>query len=392
MNLTEIRIRDLGRIVTGKTPSTKNPSFFEGQYPFVTPSDMEWQTYYCRDTERTVTEAARAQHGPQFIPPDSTMVTCIGNTIGKCAISSSETLTNQQINSIVPFDDVDPHFVYYLLVKNRTRIRQLGIAGGAAQPILNKTSFARTRLSVPDRRLWERIANTLKQFDDLIENNNRRIKLLEKAARLIYREWFVHLRFPGHENTRIVNGVPDGWQYAKLTDIAEIAMGQSPKSEFYNQDGNGLPFHQGVSTFGDFYPHTETYCSKPSRIAPKESILLSVRAPVGRLNVNPDEVAIGRGIAAIKPKAEWWYATFWGLRSLFHKEDIMGAGAIYAAIKTPDVESLRVLVADQEISNAFELTVGPMEYTMRVLSKENRKLQSIRDLLLPRLVSGEIEI
>ena len=100
MTWNEVAISDLGKVVTGKTPSTKNPAFFGGNYQFVTPSDLEWKTYYCKETERTVTDDAKKKLLNQFIPADSVMVTCIGNTIGKCGISSGECLTNQQINTI----------------------------------------------------------------------------------------------------------------------------------------------------------------------------------------------------------------------------------------------------------------------------------------------------
>src|SRR5690554_1506675 len=106
----KVPISSLGKVVTGKTPSTKNPDFFGGKYPFVTPSDLDWRTYYCRSTERTVTEYAIEQHKNQVIPANSVMVTCIG-TIGKCAISSEVCLTNQQINTIVPYEGVDSKFV-----------------------------------------------------------------------------------------------------------------------------------------------------------------------------------------------------------------------------------------------------------------------------------------
>ena len=118
MRQEEITIGDdLGRVITGKTPSTKNPAFFGGDYPFVTPSDLEWRTYYCRATERTVSDDAKDAHKGQFIPENAVMVTCIGNTIGKCAISSRLCLTNQQINSIVPYPGIDPKFIYYLIPK-----------------------------------------------------------------------------------------------------------------------------------------------------------------------------------------------------------------------------------------------------------------------------------
>ena len=212
MSTHELAISDLGHIVTGKTLNTKNRTFFDGEYQFVTPSDLNWKTYYCTSTERTVTDEARKSHRNQFIPSNSVMVTCIGNTIGKCGISTSECLTNQQINTIVPKVGNDFGFIYYLLIKNTELLRKVGLGGGAATPILNKTAFSNIRLRTPPKETWADIASILSTYDDLIQNNTKQIQLLEQVARLLYEEWFVHLRFPGHEYTSITDSVPSGWE------------------------------------------------------------------------------------------------------------------------------------------------------------------------------------
>ena len=227
----EVAISDLGRIVTGKTPSTKNPAFFDGKYQFVTPSDLYWETYYCQSTERTVTEDAKKAYPNQFIPSDAVMVTCIGNTIGKCGISSGGCLTNQQINTIIPATGISPRFIYYLMIQNRELIRGVGLGGGSATPILNKTTFSKIRLRVPSKGYWARIASILSAYDDLIENNQRRIQLLEQSAQLLYKEWFVHLRFPGHEHVTITDGVPEGWIKKPLSTLCtDIRNSIHPKT------------------------------------------------------------------------------------------------------------------------------------------------------------------
>jgi type I restriction enzyme S subunit len=134
MSWQETTVDQLGKVVTGKTPPTKNRAMYDGDYMFVTPTDLDWQSYYVRETHSTVTELAREKHKNQFIPANSTVFTCIGNTIGKCGLTSEDCLSNQQINSIVPNDKHDPKFVYYLLNHNRPSIRSIGLSGGAAQP------------------------------------------------------------------------------------------------------------------------------------------------------------------------------------------------------------------------------------------------------------------
>jgi len=165
--------------------------------------------------------------------------------------------------------------------------------GGAAQPNANAKVLSSFRLPLPKRAIQIRIASILSTYDDLIENNRRRIRLLEQAARLLYKEWFVHFRFPGHERIPVTNGVPEGWERKSLGEVANITMGQSPKSIYYNENGEGLPFHQGVTNFGIRFTSNRTYCTVQTRIAEPGDILFSVRAPVGSINITLDKITIG---------------------------------------------------------------------------------------------------
>lgn len=212
-------IVDMGKVVTGKTPSTKNLNYWDGEYPFVTPSDLEYRQYRCLATERYVSSEAKDRFRNQFIPDGAVMFTSIGNTIGKCAIASTECLTNQQINSVISNSENDNRFIYYLLCNNVEQVRILG--GGSATPIVKKTTFENIQFRIPKLSVQQRIASILTAYDDLIENNLRRIKLLEDSARQLYKEWFVRLRFPGYEHTKIVKGVPDGWEKKILGDLCE---------------------------------------------------------------------------------------------------------------------------------------------------------------------------
>lgn len=158
-----------------------------------------------------MTDLARDRLQNQFIPAGSVMVTCIGNTIGKMAIAAHDCLTNQQINSIVVSPDHDPTFVYYLMCHNVGQIRSVGLGGGAAQPIINKSTFSALKVRVPRKETQVEVVNILSAYDDLIANNEQRIALLERSAQLLFEEWFVRLRYPSHEHDTIINGVPEGW-------------------------------------------------------------------------------------------------------------------------------------------------------------------------------------
>ena len=282
----------------------------------------------------------------------------------------------------------NPRFVYYLL-------HTLGLERydvGNSNPTLNRNHIHRLNISIPEYSIQERIVEILSAYDDLIENNRRRIHLLEEAARLLYREWFVHLRFPGHERVPVIDGVPEGWERVKLAEIADITMGQSPKSVHYNEDGNGLPFHQGVTNFGDRFPSHKTYCAVEARLAEPGDILFSVRAPVGRINITRDKIVIGRGLAAIQSKIRQQNFLFYALKSHFFKEDMIGGGAIFAAITKKDMHEVELQQPPESIVNTFMNFVQPIDEQIENLHRSISRLSEARDLLLPRLMNGEIQL
>jgi len=216
------------------------------------------------------------------------------------------------------------------------------------------------------------------------------MELLEDAARQLYHEWFARHRFPGHEHTRVTKGVPEGWSRKQLGDLAEIMMGQSPKSKYYNEDGEGLPFHQGVTDFGDRFVTHRIYSTAQNRIAEPGDILCSVRAPVGRLNVTLDKIVIGRGLAALRSKTGNQSLLLQQLRAYFFKEDIIGGGAIFASVTKKEFSEQEMMVPPEQLKRAFEEITVLIDGQLRVLYLQIQQLRTARDLLLPRLMSGEI--
>ena len=304
MNLSLKRISQLGGVVTGKTPSTRRQEFFRGEYQFVTPSDLEYDHYYCRTTERTVTEEAKSALPNQFIPADAVMFTCIGATIGKCGIAPADCLTNQQINSVIANESTDSKFLYYLLCHNVEVVRGLG--GGSATPIVSKSRFEQVELLVPPLRDQQAIAATLSAYDDLIENNHRRMALLEDAARQLYREWFVRLRFPGHEHTCITNGVPDGWEKATAYSVMEVLSGGTPKTTVPDYWDGEIQFYTPKDASDTTYVlQTERAITElglkncNSRLYEVNTVFISARGTVGKLNLASRPMAMNQSCYAL---------------------------------------------------------------------------------------------
>jgi len=274
-------------------------------------------------------------------------------------------------------------------------LNNLNIAGhitGAAQPKLSQQNLKAIKVSLPSYRLQCEIAELLSSYDILIENNRRRIELLEQSARLLYQEWFVRLRFPSYEHSRIVDGVPEGWFTKKLVEVADITMGQSPKSKFYNENECGLPFHQGVTNYGNRFVEHKIFCTQSARLAEPYDILCSVRAPVGRLNITLDKIAIGRGISAIREINGNQSFLFYALKNYFFKEDIIGSGSIYASVTKNDMENVLILYPTQLLIEQFEDITNSIDDQIVNLSRQIKRLTLARDLLLPRLMSGELAV
>lgn len=283
-------------------------------------------------------------------------------------------------------------FIYYALQEKSFYEEAVSRATGAAQPDLSHGAFNSIQIYLPPIESQRKITNILNAYDILIENNKKQIKLLEESAQRIYKEWFIDLHFPGYENTEIIDGVPEGWERAPLTEFADVTMGQSPKSEFFNQDGMGLPFHQGVGSYGFRFVIDETFSTSYTKIAEANSILFSVRAPVGRLNITMNKIVIGRGIAAINSKQGYQSFLFYMLKEKFYKEDILGNGSIFSSITKDELLKLQFVIPVFELIEKYEKIVEPIDKDIVVLNKKVQGLKEARDRLLPKLISGEIKV
>lgn len=286
----------------------------------------------------------------------------------------------------------DPVFWTYHFKNMAFRRAMSGTAIGANIQNLSQCRLTVYETMVPEVEEQKKIANILSIYDNLIENNQKQIKLLEEAAQRLYKEWFVDLRFPGYEDVTIVDGVPEGWKKAKLVDIAEIIMGQSPKSEFYNSEKEGLPFHQGVGSYGRRFVVDEVYSTSYTRIAEENSILFSVRAPVGRLNITKNRIVIGRGLAAMKHKLGYQNYLFYLLKERFFKDDLIGNGSIFTSITKEKLLNQAFLISDEKIIRKFNEIAKNMDDKINALDSQIGLLKQARNRLLPKLMSGKIEV
>lgn len=282
---------------------------------------------------------------------------------------------------------INAKYLFYLL-KNKTFL-----STGSAQPQITVPNISQFEIEFnPDIETQHRIATILSRYDSLIENYQKQIKLLEEAAQRLYKEWFIDLHFPGHENTNIIDGVPEGWEKKKLHEIAEVVMGSSPKSEFYNNDKQGLPLHQGVGSYGTRFVDDNVYSTSITRLAKPNSILFSVRAPVGRLNITKNKIIIGRGLAAMNHKDGFQSFLFYMLKERFFMDNIIGNGSIFASISKVELLDQEFIVPPMKTIMAFESLASKLDKKIQGVDTQLRLLTEARDRLLPKLMSGEITV
>ncbi|MBR3939634.1 MAG: restriction endonuclease subunit S [Bacteroidales bacterium] len=345
-----------------------------------------------------ITENAAEKLKSVTILPNDILLNITGDSVARTCIVPNNVLparVNQHVAIIRPKDSIlnSKFLVYYLASPSmQAHMLNLAVGKGASRNAITKAMIENFEVPCPSIHTQHRIATILSRYDSLIENYQKQIKLLEESAQRLYKEWFIDLRFPGHENTKIVDGVPEGWEKKTLSDIATIIMGQSPKSEFYNSVRNGLPFHQGVGSYGFRFVVDNVYSTSFTRIAESNSILFSVRAPVGRLNITKNKIVIGRGLAAINHKKGHQSFLYYLLKEKFFKDNIIGNGAIFASISKDELYNQVFVIPSDEMVMRYDTIANKIDKDIQYIDSQIYFLTEGRDRLLPKLMSGEIEV
>ena len=278
---------------------------------------------------------------------------------------------------------------------------------------VTKRDLENIEAALPDLSEQRAIAHILGTLDDKIELNRCMNETLEEMARALFKSWFVDFEpvrdkmagrdtglpkgladlFPDRLVGSELGEMPTGWEVKTLEDCFNLTMGQSPPGSTYNANGEGVPFFQGSADFGFRYPEKRRYCTAPTRIAELDDTLVSVRAPVGDINMAWERCCIGRGLAALRHKSgssSFTYYSAWTIQE--EVSEYEHTGTVFGAINKKQFEALQVVEPGPELIEAFDTRVGPMDALIRSSTSEVYILTSIRDTLLPKLTSGEIRI
>jgi type I restriction enzyme S subunit len=256
------------------------------------------------------------------------------------------------------------------------------------------------RISIPGVDVQKKIAAILSTYDSLLENNRRRIQLLEQSARLLYREWFVNLRFPGHEHVRIIDGVPEGWEKETITSLGQVITGKTPSTKEEDNYGSDIPFIKTPDMHGmPVVIETEQSLSEKgantqvNKFIPKGSIMVSCIGTVGVVSLNGCKAQTNQQINTVIPRKDCLrYYSYFALSDLKPKLEALGGGATMPNINKTKFESLQVVVPSDSVLNIFDDFCQQAFKQIKNVLEQNQKLKEARDLLLPRLMNGEITV
>ncbi|HOU08559.1 MAG TPA: restriction endonuclease subunit S [Caldisericia bacterium] len=346
-------------------------------------------------------------------------------TIGNIAyFDSTIPIDNIRINSgmvIIRPDQntLNPKYLYQFLKSSYFKCQIESLFSGSAQPQLPIRDICKIILILPPLEDQRAIAHILGTLDDKIELNRRTNETLEAMAQALFKFWFVdfgpvrakmegrwrrgqslpglpaHLfdLFPDRLVDSELGEIPEGWRISHIIDEFNIIMGQSPPGKTYNDDGKGLPFYQGCSDFSFRFPIRRIYCTAPSRFAKKGETLVSVRAPVGDINMASEDCAIGRGVAAACHKTGNQSYTYQFMRALNGKLLCFEAeGTVFGSIGKKDFNAITCLAPPNNLVIYYEKELSSIDKCIEINEYQSRTLTVLRDTLLPKLISGELRV
>jgi type I restriction enzyme S subunit len=309
------------------------------------------------------------------------LLTLVGAYFGKAAVAPAE-LRGWNVARAVAFipvmRDIEPEWVAFAL---RSPIIQTYIQNWAtttAQPTLNLRDVGRIPIPLPPSNERHRLVQFLTSLDRKIELNRHINETLEAIARELFKSQFVDSA---------------SHQLSTVGDEFILTMGQSPPGETYNETGEGIPFFQGRTDFGFRYPEVRVYCAAPTRFAERGDTLVSVRAPVGDINMAKQRCCIGRGVAALRHGTGKRSYTYYSAKVLKQQLDIFEAeGTVFGSISKDQFNALKVIAPRPEAIERFELTANPIDDLIETNHEQSQTLIALREALLPKLISGEVRL
>lgn len=411
MSWPEHRLGEIVKFRSGGTPSKSEPRYWDGDIPWLSSKDLTEPRIY--DAPLRVTEIG-AQNGTRLMPENTVMFVVRGMSLAtefRVSITRRPCAFNQDLKAVECSQAVLPDFLFYSLFAQREQIK--GLAGEASHGTkkLESHTIENIKMALPDLETQRQVIEIASAYDDLIENNRRRIALLEEAARMLYREWFVRFRFPGHEHVKIIKGIPEGWKLQTLTilcvpedGIQTGPFGSQLHQSDYTTDGVPVVMPKDIV---DCRISTASIARIPEDLAER----------LGRHRMRPGDTVYGRRgeigrRAFIGRRQDGWFCGTGCLR-IRPNDALIEPRFLYEGLGSPAtvgfisnqargstmpnlsagaMKDVPILCPPREYQRAFLEVVENTSELIDVLSEQIARLTQARDLLLPRLMNGEIAV
>jgi type I restriction enzyme, S subunit len=392
------RLDELGTVARGKSKHRprNDPCLYGGEYPFIQTSDVKNTDLYISKYSQTYNEKGLAQS--KLWKPGTLCITIAANIAETAILKINACFPDSIVGFVADKEKSDVKFVKYYI--ETIKLQMQNISKGTTQDNLSLDKLFSFKLSVPSIKTQKKIASILSNYDDLIENNTRRIEILEEMGKLIYEEWFVKFRFLGHENVKIIDGVPEGWKITNAFKIMDVLSGGTPKTsvpEFWDGD---IPFFTPKdSTNIPYVLETGKKISKQglskcnSQLYPKDTLFITARGTVGKLNLAQIPMAMNQSCYALVGKEPLTqYFLYCALHSAIDQFKSRAVGAVFDAIIVDTFKVIPFVVPSRNLINDFTKIVTPYFKQIDNLILKNHNLHKTRDILLPKLISGEIDV
>ena len=406
MSMSEWRtckLSEIGNIVGGATPSTKNPNFYDGEIPWITPKDLtNWSNMYISKGERSITKAGYDSASCKMMPKGSVLFTSRA-PIGYIAIAANDVCTNQGFKSVVPNTDlIDSHFLYYSLIFNKNKIISMG-SGTTFAEISGKV-MASVEISLPPLDIQRNIASILSSLDDKIAVNKKICENLEAQAQALFKHWFVD--FAPFKDGKFVESelglIPEGWRVGTLGELGDIVGGATPskaEDSYYTNKGIAWLTPKDLSnkllkftSRGEIDITQEGYNNCSAKLMPKGSVLFSSRAPIGYLTIAKNDICTNQGFKSVVPKYAGTAYIYYLLKTNTKRIESMSSGTTFKEASGSLMKSLAVIIPPKNIIDNYEASVVDIFNEQEVIEEESSRLASLRDTLLPKLMSGQIKL
>lgn len=402
----EVRVDELGEIITGKTPKTSILEYYNGNISFLTPSD-DMDVKVVNDTKRTLTEIGVESVSRSLLPEKSICVSCIGSQLGKVVMTARPTVTNQQINSIIPNDNYDTDFIYYSMLILGKTLNYISKTSTAV-PIINKSEFSSFSILAPLKHEQKAIAHILSSLDEKIQVNNKINKTLEKMAQEIFKHWFVDFEFPNEDGEPYKSSggemvesdlglIPKGWEVKGLDEIASYLNGLAMQKYRPEGDSWGIPVLKIKELRQGFTDENSDRCSidiDERFIVENGDVIFSWS---GSLLVDlwcGDKSGLNQHLFKVtSDEFDKWFYYSWTKYHLDRFVQIAESKATTMGhIKRKDLSDSKVVIPSSKTYIKASSIIEPLYNKMIYGKIESKRLESIRNTLLPKLMSGQIRV